>query len=119
MGNFDKEGRPTAGIRLEIPEELKDTFRLLARFGTRLRARHGDGTKRHIKFDDFSGTLYTNIKLPGDTTWTKVTPAMAREDLEASHREENARHQKRLATKLVPGPQERLREQMPVVSVTA
>ena len=118
-GKFDREGRPTAGIRLEIPKELMDTFRLLTRFGTRLRARHGNGTKRHIKFDDFSVSLYTNIKLPGDTTWTKVTPAMASEDLEASHREENARHQKRLATKLVPEPRERLREQMPVVNVTA
>ena len=116
---FDSDGRPTAGIRLEIPEELMDTFRLLARFGTWLRARHGNGTKRHIKFDDFSGSLYANIKLPGDMTWTKVTPAMAREDLEASHREENARHQRRLATKLVPGPRERLREQMPIVNVTA
>ena len=118
-GKFDSGGRPTAGIRLEIPDELMDTFRLLARFGTRLRARHGNGTKRHIKFDDFSGSLYSNIKLPGDLTWTKVTPGMAREDLEASHREENARHQKRLASKLVPGPRERLREQTPIVNVTA
>ena len=63
----DSGGRPTAGTRLELPEELKDTFRLLARFGTRLRARHGEGTKRHVKFDDYSGSLFSNIKLPGDT----------------------------------------------------
>lgn len=95
----DGEGRPTAGIRLEIPSELEDTFRLLARFGTRLRARHGEGTKRHIKFDDFAGSLYSNVKLPGDLSWTRVTPAMAQEDLEASLREESSRHKKRLATK--------------------
>ena len=105
---IDREGRPTAGIRLEVPRELDDTFRLLHRFGTRLRARHGVGTKRHIKFDDFSGSLFANIKLPGDTAWTKITPAMAREDLGASLREENAHTQKRLAAKLVPGPRERL-----------
>ena len=29
----DQAGRPTAGTRLEIPQELKDTFRLLSRFG--------------------------------------------------------------------------------------
>ena len=104
----DNDGRPTAGIRLEIPPELLGTFRLLLRFGTRLRARHGAGTKRHIKFDDFSGSLYTNIKLPGDQAWTRVTPLMAREDLEASLREENAHAQKRMAAKLVPGPRERL-----------
>ena len=82
----DPHGRPTAGTRLEIPAELKDTFRLLSRFGTRLRARHGEGTKRHIKFDDFTGSLFSNIKLPGDTNWTRVTAEMARSDLEASLR---------------------------------
>ena len=48
-GSCNTKGRPTAGIRLEIPKELMDTFRLLARFGTRLRARHGEGTKRLLR----------------------------------------------------------------------
>ena len=39
----DRQGKPTAEIRLEVPPELGDTFRLLSRFGTRLRARHGVG----------------------------------------------------------------------------
>ena len=104
----DSEGRPTAGIRLEIPHELDDMFRLLSRFGTRLRARHGAGTKRHIKFDDFAGSLYTNIKLPGDTSWTRVSPETAKEDLLASVREEALFTRKRLASKLVQGPRERL-----------
>ena len=43
----DEAGRPTAGVRLEVPPELDDTFRLLSRLGTRLRARHGEGTRRH------------------------------------------------------------------------
>ena len=111
---IDAEGKPTAGIRLEIPGELSDTFRLLSRFGTRLRARHGIGTKRHIKFDDFCGSLYSNIKLPGDEHWTKITPQMAREDLDASHREESEYTRKRLATKLVPGPKERLQRPLPI-----
>ena len=104
----DPAGRPTAGTRLELPDELKDTFRLLARFGTRLRARHGEGTKRHVKFDDFSGSLFSIVKLPGDSGWTRVTRDMARADLEASLREENDANQKRLAAKLIPGPRERL-----------
>ena len=107
-GEVGPDGRPTAGTRLEIPPELRGTFRLLTRFGTRLRARHGEGTKRHIKFDDFKGSLTTIIKLPGDESWTRVTPQMAREDLEASMREEDSRNQARLAAKLVPGPRERL-----------
>ena len=111
----DPAGKPTAGIRLEIPRELEDTFRLLSRFGTRLRARHGVGTKRHIKFDDFSGTLYSNVKLPGDESWTRVTPEMARDDLQASVNEENTATKKRLAAKLVPisGPKERLSRPVP------
>ena len=117
----DGEGRPTAGIRIEVPPELSDTFRLLSSFGTRLRARHGVGTKRHIKFsfkfsfkfDDFTGSMYSNIKLLGDESWRKVTVAMAKEDLAASMHEESAHTRKRLATKLVPGPRERLARPLP------
>ena len=104
----DSDGKPTAGTRLEIPSELMDTFRLLSRFGTRLRARHGEGTRRHVKFDDHLGSLYSNIKLPGDSTWTRVSPEMAQEDLAVSMKEENASIQRRLAVKLVPGPRQRL-----------
>ena len=63
----DGAGKPTASTRLKIRPELKDTFRLLSRFGTRLRARHGKRTKRNIMFDDYSRSLYANIKLPGET----------------------------------------------------
>ena len=115
----DDGGKPTAGLRLEIPRELNDTFKLLSRFGTRLRARHGVGTKHHIRFDDFAGSLYSNVKLPGDETWTRVTPATAREDLAASAREESACTRKRLATKLVPGPRERLSRPLPPSTMTA
>ena len=70
--------------------------------------------KRHIKFDDFRGTLFTNVKLPGDTKWTRVTAAMAREDLEASIKEESVSTQRRLVTKLLPGPRERLSKPMSI-----
>ena len=98
---------------MEIPLELKDTFKLFSQFGARLHARHGDGTKRHIKFDDFARSLFTNVKLPGDAGWTRVTPDMAREDLQRSMKEENNIKQKRLASKLIPGPRERLSRPLP------
>ena len=44
---FENDGKPTAGMRLEIPPELADTFRLLSRFGSR----PSSGTKHHTKFD--------------------------------------------------------------------
>ena len=91
-----------------VTADLLDTFRLLNRFGARLRARHGPGTKRHIKFDDYSGSLYANVKLPGDATWTRVSLDMASSDLEASVREEDAKNRKRFAQKLLPGSRERL-----------
>ena len=93
-----------------------DKFRLLSRFGTRLGARHGEGTKRHIKFDDYSGSLFANIKLPGDTTWTKVTPDASWDDLEASMRKESLHNQKRMAAKLVLGPRERLGRPLPLAT---
>ena len=105
----DAAGRPLAGIRLEVPQELMATFRLLSRFGARLRARHGEGTKRHIKYDDFNASLYAVIKLPGDDHWTRVSPETARCDLEASFRKEEESTQLRLAEKLLPDPRERLR----------
>ena len=112
-GSVDATGRPLAGLRLEVPDELLDTFRLLSRFGTRLRARHGEGTKRHIKFDDYNASLLSVIKLPGDNHWTRVTPDMAMLDLDASVREEQNAAQKRLASKLLPGPRERLSKSAP------
>ena len=116
---IDQFGKPTAGTRIEVPEELGDTFRLLSRFGTRLRARHGAGTKRHVKFDDYNGSMYVNVKLPGDATWTRVSPNMAKDDLEASIREEQRANGKRLASKLVPGPRERLGRPMIVAGPSA
>lgn len=38
LGSYiDPAGKPTAGIRLEIQRKLDDSWRLLSRFGTRLR----------------------------------------------------------------------------------
>ena len=108
-GMVDAAGSPVAGIRLEVPQELVPTFRLLSRFGARLRARHGEGTKRHIKFDDFNASLYAVVKLPGDQQWTRVSPDTARKDLEASFRKEEETTQLRLAAKLLPDPRERLK----------
>ena len=77
----DGNGKPTAGLRIEVPHHLKQDFRLLFKFGQSLRTRHGKGTRRHVKFDDTSGGLYLNVKLPGDSTWSKVSTTVARRGL--------------------------------------
>ena len=77
------DGKPTAGLRIEVPAHLQRNFRILFRFGQTLRSRHGAGTRRHVKFDDLDGTLYLNVRLPGDEAWSKVSVDMARRGIRA------------------------------------
>ena len=122
LSNLMDKGVPTAGLRLEIPDELMGQFRLLSRFGTRLRARHGVGTKRHVKFDDLDGSLYMNIKLPGDESWSKITTETARIDMERTARDESTLVLQRIHAKPLPssrtdkGPRQRLAAPMPPTS---
>ena len=124
LSNLMDKGLPTAGLRLEIPDELMGQFRLLSRFGTRIQARHGTGTKRHVKFDDVDGSLFMNIKLPGDETWSKVTVETARLDMEKTARDESESVLKRIQSKPMPpkvplnGPRERLAVAAPTGSTT-
>ena len=93
---FNAEGKPTAGIRLEITKNLIPVFKTLEKFGQQLRARHGQGTRRHVKFDDIDQTLYLNIKLPGDIKWSKVTLDMARRGVKAREKLASEELEKRL-----------------------
>ena len=80
---IDSNGRPTAGLRLEVPPHLRASFGTLYKFGQSLRLRHGQGTRRHVKFDDLERGIYSNVKLPGDQSWSKVSIDMARRGLRA------------------------------------
>ena len=77
----DETGRPTAGIRMEVPKELLPDFRTLYRYGQNLRARHGPGTRKHIKFSDMDRSIFLNVKLPGDESWSRVSVEIARRGL--------------------------------------
>ena len=83
---IDDQGKPTAGLRIEITAALRPAMKILERYGQQLRARHGPGTRRHFKFDDIDRSLYLNIKLPGDTRWSKVTLDMARRGVSVRER---------------------------------
>ena len=80
---IDANGKPTAGVRIEVPSHLLPTFRTLFKYGSNLRARHGPGTRRHVKFDDLERTLFLNVKLPGDPTWSVVSADVAKRGLKA------------------------------------
>lgn len=73
----DAEGRATAGMRLEVPPKLQQSFRVLFKYGQNLRARHGAGTRRHVKFCDTERNLFLNVKLPGDESWSRVSTEVA------------------------------------------
>ena len=83
---IDISGKPTAGIRIEITPALRPALKVLEKYGQQLRARHGPGTRRHFKFDDIDRTLYLNVKLPGDQSWSKVTLDIARRGVTARER---------------------------------
>lgn len=82
-GFSDNQGKPTAGIRLKVPPRLRTAFRVLFRYGQALRRRHGQGMRRHIKFDDTERNLFLNVKLPGDEKWSRVSLEVARRGLRA------------------------------------
>lgn len=82
----DTSGRPTAGIRIEVPNSLRGSFATLYKYGQQLRQRHGPGTRRHIKFNDAERTLFLNVKLPGDLRWSRVEEDFARRGLQVRNR---------------------------------
>ena len=92
---IDEAGKPTAGIRIQVPTALQATFRVLFRYGQSLRTRHGPGTRRHVKFDDLNRTLYLNVKLPGDERWSKVSFDMARRGMRARRDREDSELERR------------------------
>ena len=93
---IDAEGKPTAGLRIEVPLHLRPTFKLLFRYGQTLRTRHGPGTRRHVKFDDHLRSLYLNVKLPGDENWSRVSAEVARRGLATKDVASNAALERRL-----------------------
>ena len=66
------DGKPTAGIRMEIPERLIGSFKALEEYGHAMRGKHGNGFKRHIKIDDTLLCLYLDICLPKQAEWIRV-----------------------------------------------
>ena len=77
----DKENRPTAGIRLDIPSHLMGVFKTLESFAFALKRKHGVDFRKHIKFDDYEGTLYLQAGMKKDnedTLWTNYSAEEAR-----------------------------------------
>ena len=56
-----EDGKPQAGIRMQIPERLRGDFKILERYGHAMKNKHKDGFKRHIKIDDTKLCLYMDV----------------------------------------------------------
>lgn len=78
-GLIDENLKPTAGVRQEVPDHLRVDFNELLSYGRSLYKTHGQGFKRHVKFDDRNNCLYMDIKLPGGDEWLLVDQKMAAE----------------------------------------
>ena len=75
----DKNGKRTAGLKIDVPAHLKEVFRTLDTHGHLLKLKHKD-LKRHVKFDDELLTLCLDVKIDRDSPWERVSAVFAREE---------------------------------------
>ena len=73
----DEQGRPTAGLRMEVPDFLGSTFKLLESVSIYLKQKHGPESRRLIKYDDVDMSLYIAFRPKGSTSWRRISPKMA------------------------------------------
>ena len=74
--NFEKKGR---GLRLEVPDSLWPSFRVLQDLGYELKQKN-PALRRNVLFDDSVKDLKLDFSYDGKT-WKTVTPSQARKSL--------------------------------------
>ena len=67
-----------AGLRLELMDALRGSYRILEEHGRATRELYGEGTKRNVRFDDRNMDLMMDLKLPSSNTWHNITDDQAR-----------------------------------------
>ena len=72
----DDNGQPTAGLRMEVPNFLASTQKLLQNVCVYLKQKYGQ-SRRIIKYDDIGMDLYIAFKLPSSDHWQRITSSMA------------------------------------------
>ena len=75
---FDSNKRPTAVIKIKVPDHLLWVFKLLHRHGHQLKDRYGPDFKRHVRFWDEEQSLRLEVRFPGSTKWEKIAHQLAR-----------------------------------------
>ena len=74
--NLERKGR---GLRLEVPEHLWPSFRLLQNLGYELKLKN-PALKRNVLFDDLTSDLKMDVSF-GSDEWKTITPEEARKTL--------------------------------------
>ena len=82
--------KPTAGLRMEVPERLIGDFKALEQYGHAMKEKHGRGFKRHIKIDDSALCLYLDVFLPKKEKWIRVDMDHVREDNKKRRKDNNS-----------------------------
>ena len=82
---IDQAGKPTAGIRFDIPDHLSGVHRTLLQYGHAMwnKYRRDPSFKRNIRYDDVDMTFCLDMKLPGREDWITATYARALRDRRA------------------------------------
>ena len=82
----DIAGKPTAGVRMDIPDHLQGVHKTLLQYGHAMRNKHGKNPdfKRNVRYDDAGMTLVLDMKLPGRVDWITVPYTRALEDRKQS-----------------------------------
>ena len=64
LSEYVQDGKPTAGMRMDIPAGLVDTHKLLNDLGYQIKRRFGANTRKYVKFDTNNDNLYLEVRLP-------------------------------------------------------
>lgn len=101
---MDNEGKPQAGFRMDIPDFLGGDHKVLNDYGFRMKRIHSKETRKNIKFDEAAYSLVLELKLPGDDSWIKITPALAKELRQEYESQDIRRLRDKLTARPVPAP---------------
>ena len=80
-GYRDENGRPTCGLRLQIPGHLMTQFKVLENFAFSKKKDFGGKIKKHIKFDEAGRCLFLQMKhIVDDEEWSDFSFEQARDE---------------------------------------
>ena len=79
-------GKPSMGVRIDVPPHLQGVKRSLDEYGFMLKGEIGINFRRNIKYDDTKETLVMDAYYPDVKKWERITHEEALEGLEHKKR---------------------------------